>query len=99
MNCFGQVSRAKEEAREEVLELRLKLKEVETSLESKKAGLEETEETWRRRLEEQLDVVEQLEQANFCNFCKQTKCLQHHHHGYHENDQQPFDTKWLAKIQ
>ena len=65
MNCFGQVSRAKEEAREEVLELRLKLKEVETSLESKKEGLEETEETWRRRLEEQLDVVEQLEQANF----------------------------------
>ena len=63
-----QVIRAKEEAREEVLEMRVKLKEVEVSLESRKEGLDGAEEAWRRRLEEQLDVVEQLEQANFCNF-------------------------------
>ena len=59
------MNRAKEEAKEEMLELRLKLKEVEASLESRKEGLEEAEEAWRRRLEEQLDVVEQLQQANF----------------------------------
>ena len=62
--CFCQVFRAKEEAREEVLELRLKLKEVEASVEIRKEGLEESEEDWRRRLGEQLDVVEQLQQAN-----------------------------------
>merc|ERR1719397_2238655 len=48
-----QVCRAKEEARDEVLELRLKLKEMEASVESRKESLEEAEEDWRRRLGEQ----------------------------------------------
>ena len=59
-----QVRRAKEEAREEVLEVRLKLKEVEASVEIRKESLEEAEGDWRRKLGEQLDVVDQLQQAN-----------------------------------
>ena len=59
-----QVRRAKEEAKEEVLELRLKLKEAEASVEMRKGGLEEAEEDWKRKLGEQLDVVDQLQQAN-----------------------------------
>ena len=58
-----QVCRAREDARDEVLELRLKLKELETSLESRKKGLEDSEENWRQRLGEQLDTVEHLQQA------------------------------------
>ena len=54
-----QVCRAREDARDEVLELRLKLKE----LESRKKGLEDSEENWRQRLGEQLDAVEHLQQA------------------------------------
>ena len=61
---FTQVRRAKEEAREEVLEVRLKLKEVEASVEIRKESLEEAEGDWRRKLGEQLDVVDQLQQAN-----------------------------------
>ena len=57
-----QVCRAREDARDEVLELRLKLKELET-LESRKKGLEDSEENWRQRLGEQLDAVEHLQQA------------------------------------
>ena len=60
-----QVCRAREDARDEVLELRLKLKELETSLESRKKGLEDSEENWRQRLGEQLDAVEHLQQAKF----------------------------------
>ena len=56
-----QVCRAREDARDEVLELRLKLKE----LESRKKGLEDSEENWRQRLGEQLDTVEHLQQAKF----------------------------------
>ena len=56
-----QVCRAREDARDEVLELRLKLKE----LESRKKGLEDSEENWRQRLGEQLDAVEHLQQAKF----------------------------------
>ena len=41
----------------------MKLKEVEASVESRKESLEEAEEDWRRRLGEQLDVVEQLQQV------------------------------------
>ena len=59
-----QVRRAKEEAREEVLELRLKFKEAEASVEIRKESLEEAEGDWRRKLGEQLDVVDQLHQAN-----------------------------------
>ena len=51
-----QVCRAREDARDEVLELRLKLKE----LESRKKGLEDSEENWRQRLGEQLDTVKHL---------------------------------------
>ena len=61
-----------------MLELRLKLKEVEASVEIRKEGLEEAEEDWRSRLGEQLDVVEQLQQVNTL-FCTSTSRLHKDH--------------------
>ena len=62
-----------------MLGLRVKLKEVEASVEIRKEGLEEAEEDWRSRLGEQLDVVEQLQQVKH-NFAK-----------YFQDAQRPVD--------
>ena len=75
-----QVCRAREDARDEVLELRLKLKELETSLESRKKGLEDSEENWRQRLGEQLDAVEHLQQAKLiCQSSSRTLSTRERH--------------------
>ena len=71
-----QVCRAREDARDEVLELRLKLKE----LESRKKGLEDSEENWRQRLGEQLDTVEHLQQAKLiCQSSSRTMSTRERH--------------------
>ena len=71
-----QVCRAREDARDEVLELRLKLKE----LESRKKGLEDSEENWRQRLGEQLDTVEHLQQAKLiCQSSSRTLSTRERH--------------------
>ena len=71
-----QVCRAREDARDEVLELRLKLKE----LESRKKGLEDSEENWRQRLGEQLDAVEHLQQAKLiCQSSSRTLSTRERH--------------------
>ena len=73
-----QVCRAREDARDEVLELRLKLKELE--LESRKKGLEDSEENWRQRLGEQLDTVEHLQQAKLiCQSSSRTLSTRERH--------------------
>ena len=75
-----QVCRAREDARDEVLELRLKLKELETSLESRKKGLEDSEENWRQRLGEQLDTVKHLQQAKLiCQSSSRTMSTRERH--------------------
>ena len=72
-----QVCRAREDARDEVLELRLKLKE----LESRKKGLEDSEENWRQRLGEQLDTVEHLQQAKLiCQSSSRTLSTRERHY-------------------
>ena len=71
-----QVCRAREDARDEVLELRLKLKE----LESRKKGLEDSEENWRQRLGEQLDTVKHLQQAKLiCQSSSRTMSTRERH--------------------
>ena len=71
-----QVCRAREDARDEVLELRLKLKE----LESRKKGLEDSEENWRQRLGEQLDTVKHLQQAKLiCQSSSRTLSTRERH--------------------
>ena len=70
-----QVCRAREDARDEVLELRLKLKE------SRKKGLEDSEENWRQRLGEQLDTVEHLQQAKLiCQSSSRTLSTRERHY-------------------
>ena len=75
-----QVCRAREDARDEVLELRLKLKE----LESRKKGLEDSEENWRQRLGEQLDTVKHLQQAKLiCQSSSRTMSTRERQFFYH----------------